>query len=101
MASKSSFGLARNGWLVESSLSLLMLAMTKSTRRTRSLPKNNGRAGAGYGCLGLSKELSLGANGTLILRGDWSYRSETFNDAYNTPLLKTDSGFAGRQRALA
>jgi iron complex outermembrane receptor protein len=27
----------------------------------------------------------------LLLRADWSYRSETFNDAYNTPLLETDS----------
>ena len=41
--------------------------------------------------LGLSKEFSLGDRGTLLLRGDWSYRSETFNDAYNTPLLETDS----------
>jgi iron complex outermembrane receptor protein len=41
--------------------------------------------------LGLSKEFSLGETGTLLLRGDWSYRSETFNDAYNTPSLETDS----------
>ena len=41
--------------------------------------------------LGLSRELPLGDNGTLILRGDWSYRSKTFNDAYNTALLETDS----------
>ena len=35
--------------------------------------------------------MTLGDNGTLILRGDWSYRSKTFNDAYNTALLETDS----------
>ena len=39
----------------------------------------------------MSKEFSLGNTGTLLLRGDWSYRTETFNDAYNTPLLETDS----------
>ena len=26
-----------------------------------------------------------------MLRADWSYRSETYNDAFNTELLKTDS----------
>ena len=29
--------------------------------------------------------------GSLTLRADWSYRSEVYNDAYNTPLLKQDS----------
>ena len=41
--------------------------------------------------VGVSKEIGLEDLGALTLRADWSYRSETFNDAYNTPLLATDS----------
>ena len=41
--------------------------------------------------IGVSKEIGLEDLGALTLRADWSYRSETFNDAYNTPLLATDS----------
>ncbi len=41
--------------------------------------------------LGLSKEFSLNERGNLVIRGDASYRDETFNDAFNTPILKTDS----------
>ena len=41
--------------------------------------------------LGVSKEFQMDDSGTLVVRADWSYRAETFNDAYNTPLLATDS----------
>ncbi len=41
--------------------------------------------------VGASKEFSLDAYGVLIARADWSYRDATYNDAYNTPILKTDS----------
>jgi Outer membrane receptor proteins, mostly Fe transport len=46
--------------------------------------------------LGVSKEIqmeTLGFSnmGSLTLRADWSYRSETFNDAYNTAVLETDA----------
>lgn len=41
--------------------------------------------------LGASKEIVLGDAGFVVLRGDWSYQSSTYNDAYNTPQLKTDS----------
>jgi hypothetical protein len=41
--------------------------------------------------LGVSKEFQLNDLGLLIVRADWSYRDETYNDAYNTPLLETDS----------
>jgi len=43
------------------------------------------------GSLGLSKEFGLNEWGTLVVRGDASYRDDTYNDAYNTPLLKTDA----------
>jgi iron complex outermembrane receptor protein len=41
--------------------------------------------------LGVSKEVQIDDSGTLIFRADWSYRAETFNDAFNTPTLATDS----------
>ena len=41
--------------------------------------------------LGVSKEFDLESLGFVTVRGDWSYRDATYNDAYNTPLLQTDS----------
>jgi iron complex outermembrane receptor protein len=41
--------------------------------------------------LGISKEIQMQDTGMVIVRADWSYRSQTYNDAYNTPLLATDS----------
>ena len=43
------------------------------------------------GSLGVSKEFSLNSMGTLIVRADASYRDDTFNDAFNTPVLETES----------
>ncbi len=43
------------------------------------------------GSLGVSKEFSLNSMGTLIVRGDASYRDDTFNDAFNTAVLETES----------
>ncbi|MCB1843758.1 MAG: TonB-dependent receptor, partial [Halioglobus sp.] len=43
------------------------------------------------GSVGVSKEFSLNSLGTLVLRGDASYRDDTFNDAFNTPALETDA----------
>ena len=43
------------------------------------------------GSLGLLKEFGLNEWGTLVIRGDASYRDETYNDVFNTPVLKTDS----------
>ncbi|MBT3410112.1 MAG: TonB-dependent receptor [Halieaceae bacterium] len=43
------------------------------------------------GSLGLSKEFGLNEWGTVVVRGDASYRDDTYNDAYNTPILKTDA----------
>ncbi|MEM1114499.1 MAG: TonB-dependent receptor [Pseudomonadota bacterium] len=41
--------------------------------------------------LGVSKEISLDDLGTLVIRGDAAYRDDTFNDAFNTEALRTDS----------
>jgi len=39
----------------------------------------------------VSREFSLKNGAMLVPRVDWSYRSETFNDAFNTPLIAQDS----------
>jgi iron complex outermembrane receptor protein len=41
--------------------------------------------------LGVSKEFMLDGSGSITARIDWSYRDETYNDAFNTEILKTDS----------
>ena len=82
-----------NGWLVEASLSLLDANYDEIDTGNTLIARDNDfeRVPETAASLGLSRELPLGDNGTLILRGDWSYRSKTFNDAYNTALLETDS----------
>jgi len=87
------FASPAEGWFVEGSLSLLNAEYDSiDTANTLILQSNEfERVPETTASLGLSKEFSLGDTGTLLLRGDWSYRSETFNDAYNTPLLETDS----------
>jgi iron complex outermembrane receptor protein len=81
------------GWFIEGSLSLLDAEYdTIDTANTLIFESNEfERVPETTASLGLSKEFSLNNTGTLLLRADWSYRSETFNDAYNTPLLETDS----------
>ena len=87
------FASPADGWFIEGSLSLLNAEYDSiDTANTLILQSNEfERVPETTASLGLSKEFSLGNTGTLLLRGDWSYRSETFNDAYNTPLLETDS----------
>ena len=82
-----------NGWLVEASLSLLDANYDEIDTGNTLIARDNDfeRVPETAASLGLSRELMLGDSGTLILRGDWSYRSKTFNDAYNTALLETDS----------
>lgn len=81
------------GWFIEGSLSLLNAEYdTIDTANTLIFESNEfERVPETTASLGLSKEFSLSNAGTFLLRADWSYRSETFNDAYNTPLLETDS----------
>ena len=82
-----------NGWLVESSVSLLDASYDEIDTGNTLIGLSNDfeRVPETTVSLGVSREMTLGANGTMVLRGDWSYRSETFNDAYNTPLLETES----------
>ena len=82
-----------NGWLVESSVSLLDASYDEIDTGNTLIGLSNDfeRVPETTVSLGVSREMTLGANDTMVLRGDWSYRSETFNDAYNTPLLETES----------
>jgi len=82
-----------DGWFVEASLALL-------DAEYDSIDTNVTLIGEGFdfervpettASLGISKELVIADFGTLLLRADWSYRSETYNDAFNTPILETDS----------
>ncbi len=41
--------------------------------------------------IGLSKAFELADLGELVARLDWSYRASTYNDAFNSPQLKTSS----------
>lgn len=81
-----------NGWFIEASVSLLDAEYDSIDTGVTLIGKGFDfeRVPETTASLGLSKELTLDS-GTLVLRADWSYRSETYNDAFNTPLLKTDS----------
>jgi iron complex outermembrane receptor protein len=87
------FASPAEGWFIEGSLSLLNAEYDSiDTANTLILQSNEfERVPETTASVGLSKELNLADVGTLLLRADWSYRSETYNDAYNTPLLETDS----------
>ncbi len=80
-------------WFIEGSLALLNAEYDTIDTANTLIFENNEfeRVPETTASLGLSKEFSISNAGTLLLRADWSYRSETFNDAYNTPLLETDS----------
>jgi len=41
--------------------------------------------------LGLSKAFELLGLGVLATRVDWSYRASTYNDAFNSPQLRSSS----------
>ncbi|MDX1734501.1 MAG: TonB-dependent receptor [Halioglobus sp.] len=82
-----------DGWLVEGSLSWLdaeyddietQLTLIGEDFEFERVPETSG-------ALGVSKELSLADAGSVVVRVDWSFRDDTYNDAYNTEILKTDS----------
>lgn len=82
-----------DGWLIEGSFSYLDaeyddietgLTLIEEDFDFERVPETSGS-------LGVSKELSLEDAGELVVRVDWSFRDDTYNDAYNTELLKTDA----------
>ena len=82
-----------NGWFFEASLALLDAGYDDIDTSITLIGKNYDfeRVPETTVSLGVSKEISLSDLGILTFRADWSYRSETFNDAYNTTILETDS----------
>ena len=81
------------GWLVESSFAYVdakydqidtSITLIRESFEFERVPEFTAS-------LGLSKEIQMNERGIVIVRADWSYRKKTFNDAYNTPLLVTDS----------
>jgi iron complex outermembrane receptor protein len=81
------------GWLVESSLAWLDagyddietgLTLIQEDYEFERVPEF-------AASLGVSKEFQLAAGGSITVRVDGSHRGETYNDAYNTELLKTDA----------
>ena len=81
------------GWLVEASLSYLNAEYDDINTSITLIGEDFEfeRVPEFQASLGVSKEFQIDAFGTLVLRADWSHRSETYNDAFNTPLLETDS----------
>jgi iron complex outermembrane receptor protein len=81
------------GWLVESSLAWLDagyddidtgITLIEDDYEFERVPEFTAS-------LGVSKEFALTSGGSLTVRVDGSHRGETYNDAYNTELLKTDA----------
>ncbi|MEZ5556942.1 MAG: TonB-dependent receptor [Pseudomonadales bacterium] len=81
------------GWLVEASLSWLKAEYDEIDTSITLIGKNYDfeRVPEFTASLGVSKEWQLEDLGSLVARADWSYRSDAYNDAYNTPLLETDA----------
>ena len=82
-----------NGWFIEASLALLDASYDDIDTSITLIGENFDfeRIPETTASLGVSKEISLNNMGIITIRADWSYRSETFNDAYNTALLETNS----------
>lgn len=82
-----------NGWFIEASLSLLDAGYDDIDTANTLIGQDFDfeRVPDTAASLGVAKEISLADKGSLLVRADWSYRSETYNDAYNTEILKTDS----------
>jgi iron complex outermembrane receptor protein len=81
------------GWLIEAMASYLDTEYDEIDTQQTLIGKDNAfeRVPEWTSSIGVSKEFSLDSMGTLVARVDWSYRDETYNDAYNQEILKTDS----------
>lgn len=82
-----------DGWLIESSLSWLDAGYDDIDTGITLIGDNFDfeRVPEFTASLGVSKEFYLGDSGSVTVRVDGSHRGETYNDAYNTELLKTDA----------
>jgi iron complex outermembrane receptor protein len=82
-----------DGWLIEASLAKLDASYDTIDTSITLIGKDNEfeRVPETTAALGISKETSLRSGSSLTARLDWGYRSETYNDAYNSEILKTDA----------
>lgn len=82
-----------NGWLIEGSIAKLDAEYDDIDTSITLIGENFDfeRVPELTAALGVSREFFLDSGGTLTTRLDWGYRSETYNDAYNSPLLETDA----------
>jgi iron complex outermembrane receptor protein len=82
-----------NGWLIDASFSWLDAEYDEIDTQLTLIGEDFSfeRVPEYSGSLGISKEFSLDEWGTLVIRGDMSYRDDTYNDAFNTAVLETDS----------
>ena len=80
------------GWLVEASVSYIDAQYDSIDTSITLIGENFDfeRVPEFATSVGVSKELQLDDLGSVVVRGDWSYRDQTFNDAYNTPQLEQD-----------
>jgi iron complex outermembrane receptor protein len=81
------------GWLIEGTFSYLDAEYDEIDTELTLIDEDFAfeRVPEYAGALGVSKEFGLSEWGNLVARVDWSYRDDTYNDAYNTEILKTDS----------
>jgi iron complex outermembrane receptor protein len=81
------------GWLIEASASYLDAQYDDIDSDVTLIDEDNEfeRVPEYAFSVGLSKEFQLNDVGRVVVRGDWAYRDSTYNDAYNTELLKTDA----------
>jgi iron complex outermembrane receptor protein len=82
-----------DGWLIEASASYLNAEYDDIDTQDTLIGEDFEfeRVPELAGSLGVSKEFQFEGGSTFTVRGEWSYRDEVYNDAYNTEILKTDS----------
>lgn len=82
-----------DGWLIEGSFSYLDAEYDNIETELTLIGEDFDfeRVPETSGSLGVSKEFELDTVGTIVARVDWSFRDDTFNDAYNTPQLETEA----------
>ncbi|MCB1683677.1 MAG: TonB-dependent receptor [Pseudomonadales bacterium] len=82
-----------DGWLLEGSLSYLDADYDEIDTSITLIGEDDAfeRVPEFSTNVGISKEFQLSSSGSVVARADWSYRSKTYNDAYNSALLETDA----------
>ena len=78
-----------DGWFIEAGIGYLDASYSEIDEATTFVNANNrlDRVSDWSLSAAISKDISLGDNGSLVPRIDWAFRSEFENDAFNTPLI--------------